>query len=321
MNTITVIRPGLMALIQDTGRFGAQGSGIPVSGCMDQRALAEANSLLGNPPGEAVIEMLYQGAAFRFDCHTVVALTGADMNARLNDRSVPAYTALPIRPGDTLILGAARSGRYGYLGVAGGFALPPVLGSLSTYVKCGIGGFQGRALRSGDVLPLRCETWQLPCAERKPIMPRAFAQDITVRIVPGPQEDLFSADALRTLFSASYRVTDQSDRMGFRLDGPPLSAPDGTDIISDGTALGSIQVPGSGKPIILLADRQTTGGYAKIGTVITPDLPKLVQCMPGAVIRFTPVSARRAQALYRKEQKQRRLLGQRSTWEDMYASD
>ena len=315
MNTITVIQPGLMTTLQDEGRIGSQAYGIPVSGCMDQRSLHDANALLNNPLDTAVLEMVYLGGSFRFHCNTYIALTGADMQAQLNDQPAPTYTALAIRPGDTLTLGTAKTGRFGYLAVAGGFDIPPVLGSCATYIKCGIGGFQGRALKSGDLLPLKNETCTLACAKRKHLTPPAFSQNITVRAVPGPQSDRFTKEALQTLFAEAYRVTDRSDRMGYRLEGPTLEVIGGSDIVSDGTAFGSIQVPGSGKPIVLLADRQTTGGYAKIASVISPDLPAFVQCMPGAMIHFVPVSVRKAAALYRKEEKERRRLRLRIGYE------
>lgn len=327
---MTVMEPGLLSTLQDGGRYGSQAAGLPVSGCMDQRAMHDANVLVNNPVDEAVIEMLFVGGRFCFDCTTYIALTGAPMGARLNEREIPLYRAVKVKPGDELRLGTASCGRYGYLAVAGGFDVEKVSGSKSTCLKCGLGGFRGRALQAGDELELLRETsWLLDeyrkCASPGVYLPGSYRQSaavqpgqtgpcVTVRAVPGPQDSHFTEAGLRTFFSEEYRVTEQSDRMGFRLDGPAVEAKGPVDILSDGIAFGSVQVPASGKPMVLLADRQTTGGYAKIATVITPDLPGFVQCMPGTRIRFQPVDICEAQKLSHIYEKEKRHFRQKTAY-------
>lgn len=314
--TVTVLSKGLYMTIQDKGRFGYQAQGFSVSGCMDLSSYQEANRLAGNMPGAAVIEMLYMGGSFRFDSDTKLALTGADMQPKINGTSIPMHQCISVHKGDTLTLGAAVSGRYGYLAIQGGLDVPIVMGSRSTNVKCGIGGWEGRALNAGDVLPLgapiypKCSFFdriRVLFSRKKTDSSSVLSAEsssasdpLIIRVLGGSQQERFKGHGLTTLFSETYTVSPQSDRMGYRLDGPSIEAPDGVDIVSDGTVFGSIQVPSSGKPIILLADRQTTGGYAKIGTVIAADLPKLVQCMPGRKLRFVPCSMEEAMEAYRR---------------------
>ncbi|MDO4321507.1 MAG: biotin-dependent carboxyltransferase family protein [Lachnospiraceae bacterium] len=284
--SVKVLVPGPLTTIQDLGRFGYQKSGIPCSGVMDQQAYRAANELLGNCHGEAVLEHTLIGGSYYFDSDTVIALTGADMAASLNGSPCPVGRPVPIRAGDTLSLGIAKRGCRTYLAAAGGFDVPPVLGSRSTNLKCGFGGYQGRALASGDVLKLgipgvpyeKIKENRIPCPD--------YPSDIIVRVIEGPQAELFTPQGLDTFYSASYTVSEQSDRMGCRLNGTAIESIHGTDIVSDGIVFGSVQVTSSGQPIVLMADRQTTGGYAKIATVITEDLPLLAQARPGDTIYF-----------------------------------
>jgi biotin-dependent carboxylase-like uncharacterized protein len=307
-DVITVTAPGLLTTVQDTGRFGYQAQGFSPSGAMDFGALRIANLLVGNSPGMPALEMTMQGIVASFGCDCVIALTGADFGAKLNSEPVPTYQALVVQKADVLQLGAVRAGLRGYLAIAGGFHLEPVLGSCSTNLKCALGGFAGRKLKAGDALPLRCP--QVPVgsldgrvlpvpehldAARKADGPARFM----LRAVPGPQDDTFTAAGLATFFSSWYAVTPASDRMGVKLEGAKIESRAGSDIISDGIAAGSVQVPAAGIPIIMTADRQTTGGYAKIATVITPDLDFLAQACPGDWIRFTRVSVKAAQNIAR----------------------
>ncbi len=286
MGNIRVLIPGALTTVQDLGRFGYQQFGMPCSGVMDQRAYRTANELVGNAGGEAVLEHTLFGGSYRLESDTVIAITGADMAPVLGGQPCPMNRPILAAAGSTLSLGMAVSGCRTYLAAAGGIDVPPVMGSRSTNLKCGIGGYQGRALRRGDLLPVGVP----PCPYEEISGRRAkqpdYPSSITVRVIPGPQEDAFTGTGLQTFYSQPYTVSAQSDRMGCRLNGPAIESVCGTDIISDGIVFGSIQVTSAGQPIILLADRQTTGGYAKIATVCTADLPALAQCRPGNTIYF-----------------------------------
>lgn len=301
---LTVLKPGLMTTLQDEGRNGYQACGFSVSGCMDKCAMKEANGLVNNEIGEAVLEMQYLGGTFRFEGESYFALTGADMESCLNGRAVERYCAMKVHKGDILECRRAVNGRFAYLAVAGGFAVGQVLGSRSTNLKCGIGGFQGRVLQAGDELPMNGETVWLLNEYLKEAAAPAYEKEICLRVTSGPQEEKFTAKGLMDFYGQPYSVTEQSDRMGYRLEGIPIESKAGVDIISDGIVEGTVQVTPGGMPMILLADRQTTGGYAKIATVIAADLPRLVQCMPGAKIRFEKVSLKEAVDLYHKKEKE-----------------
>ena len=217
------------------------------------------------------------------------------------------YAAIMVHRGSVLEFGAPKTGVYGYLAIAGGsIAVPKVMGSASTNLKCGIGGWEGRALSAGDYLPFVTKNVDfldnLGSHALKDDSFYGFSSDeIVLHVVPGPQEGMFTEQGVNTFFKETYTTTAKCDRMGFRLDGPEIETVNGSDIISDGIALGAVQVPNHGRPIIMLADRQTTGGYAKIGTVASVDIPKLVQCKPGRAIRFEEISVQEAQAACRKE--------------------
>lgn len=296
---VTVLSPGLFTTIQDRGRFGYIASGIGPSGAMDADALEAANWLVGNRQDEAVLEATLLGPTLLFEKDCICALTGADMGARIGSKPVPRYQPFWVQAGQTLTLGAAVTGCRGYLALQGGIQLPPELGSRSTNLKCALGGYAGRALRRGDRLPVPDETHP-SCIDRRR-RPVTYDQQVEVRVIPGPQADAFPQSAFDTLTSASFTLSDQSDRMGLRLAGPVIETVSGSDIISDGIALGAIQITSAGQPIILMADRQTTGGYAKIGTVCTVDLPKLAQLRPGGTVRFSLITVEQAQRLLRKK--------------------
>ena len=296
--SVLVKTSGPLTTVQDEGRFFYQSSGIRPSGVMDGAAYEAANALVGNAKGEAVLEMTFLGAALEFQSAAWFALTGADMQAKLDGVPVERYRAVKAEAGQTLTVGMAVSGCRGYLAVRGGFDVPLVMGSRSTDVSAKLGGFGGRALKAGDVLPtLPADDWT-PTDLR--YEPPVYESEITVRVVPGPQQEYFTAAGVDTFFSAVYEISPNSDRMGLRLDGPEIESISGTDIVSDGIVFGSIQVPSGGVPIILMADHQTAGGYAKIGTVLSFDLPKLAQARPGDKVRFARISAEEAQALYSK---------------------
>lgn len=302
--SIKIITPGLLTTVQDCGRFGHQASGFSVSGVMDMRSYKLANILAGNAENLAVLEMTMLGVTAEFTQNTAFAITGGDFAPTLNGDSVKMYQTVYANAGDVLKLGAAKTGSRGYLAVLGGIDVPLVMGSRSTNLKCKIGGYCGRALKAGDVLEIGDS---YPVDYRKKI--RSFpadnfsADEAVIRVVLGPQDDYFTKKGIDTFLNETYTIIKDSDRMGFKLDGEVIENVSGVDIVSDGIALGSVQVPSGGKPIIMLADRQTTGGYAKIATVVSVDIPKLVQLKPGSRIRFESVSVKDAEKLYKKEQR------------------
>lgn len=289
--------PGALTTVQDAGRFGYQKSGISTSGVMDQDAYEKANYLVGNERGEAVLEMTVFGGTYEFTEDAVAAVTGAGMEVTLNHQPAARNRPIKIQAGDTLSVGLAREGIRSYLAVAGGFDVPMVLGSRSTNRKCRMGGFCGRALEANDELPIGKEKKEYGEIKDRRAEEREFPSVITVRVIEGPQAEYFTEKGKKTFYSETYTISEQSDRMGYRLEGASVESINGTDIVSDGIALGSVQVPASGKPIVLLADRQTTGGYAKIATVYSGDIPKLVQGKPKDKVRFVPITIEEAQML------------------------
>ena len=290
---IEILKAGPLSSIQDIGRRGYLKYGISPSGVMDRKAYFEANELVGNKAGEAVIEATLMGPEIRFNKESIFAITGAEMNAELD--GVPIERGRPSKalPGQVLTSGIAIKGVRSYIAFRGGIDLPFVMGSRSTNLKSSIGGYEGRKLENGDSMNLS-ENIMASKNDEEKILEKFISQpdyksEITVRAVPGPQYDLFSEEAAKNFFSKAYMVSNDSDRMGIRLEGESLKGINGTDIISDGTAFGSVQISSSGQPIVLMADRQTTGGYAKIATVITEDLSLLAQARPGDRVYFQKI--------------------------------
>lgn len=334
---ILIEKAGIFTTLQDMGREGYQKMGFRVSGVMDRRAYTVANLLAGNDGTEAALEFVMQGPTIVFEEDTVIVLGGGEFGARLNGTPVENDLVCRVYKGDRLELGFVQKGNYGYLAVRGGFDVPKVMGSRATDVKCRLGGYQGRKLQDGDRIGVlavkktgtlagkrKLKLTDIFAGHRKalqerdaPLLPEAWREkemSVTLRVVLGPQEDYFTRAGIQTFATQEYTVTDQCDRMGFRLDGPEIAHNEkGADIISDGIAFGSIQVPSHGKPIIMMADRQTTGGYAKIATVISTDIPKLAQCRPGGHVRFRIVSVEEAQLYYRLEQEEYKKLKDKLT--------
>ena len=296
---LQILTPGPLTTIQDRGRFGFISSGIGTSGVMDRDAYEAANYLVGNKHGEAVLEATLMGPSIRFEEDCICAVTGADMQTKVGSKAMEPYRPFWVQAGQVLTMGYAQTGCRGYLAVQGGFDVPLVMGSRSTNLKCALGGYEGRALRAGDVLTVPDESLST-VMDRKRRQP-VYTQEVTVHVVPGPQADAFSERGFQTLWEQPFAVSAKSDRMGLRLDGPAIETKNGADIVSDGIALGAIQVTSGGQPIILLADRQTTGGYAKIGTVCSFDIPKLAQLKPGGVIHFEQITVEAAQKLLRRK--------------------
>lgn len=299
---VHILNPGMLSTVQDLGRFGYMSTGFSPGGAMDGFALQLANILVGNAPGDGAVEMTAMGMTVRFDRPCAIALTGADMQPKINGKTVSMNQTIAVEAGDTLSCGYTKKGLRTYLAVSGGFDLPQVMGSMSTNLKCALGGFEGRALKKGDILPLRYEltTDMIGCHSYTP--EEYMDGPLTLRVILGPQEEMFTDAGIRTFLSRVYRVSEQSDRMGVRLTGPKIENKNGVDIISDGIATGAVQIPSSGTPIIMMADRQTTGGYAKIATVISADLKRIAQAKPGTALRFRAVTMQEALRLKKEEQ-------------------
>lgn len=302
MTEIMVLDPGPLTTIQDLGRFGSQSLGVPPSGAADSDALETANLLVGNPRWEACLECTLRGPVLEFTGPAAFSLCGARTRAQLNGEPVPLWETRYVKAGDVLSIGAADTGLRMYLAVAGGFDVPEVLGSRSTYVRAGFGGWEGRALRAGDRIPLRippdagpAPRLRVPETERPEYLP-----DITVRALPSHEIDRFPPESVDRFFRDFFTVSPKSDRMGCRLEGAPLTHTRGADIVSSGVQTGTVQVPGDGLPIVLLPDRQTTGGYTRIAHVIRADLSRLGQARPGDRVRFVRVSLEEARAALRE---------------------
>jgi antagonist of KipI len=307
MAFFTVIRPGMLTTVQDLGRWGYQGSGVPVAGPMDAYSHRLANRLVGNWEAAAALEITMIGPELEAHGDVACAVAGAGFAVVAGDRpvSAPVFT---VASGTRLRFGPRGAGARATLAVRGGFAVPAVFGSRATSLISRMGPFDGRALAAGDVLPVGSD--QLGTAglapSAGPPLPMP-AGGVRVRALAGPHDRMFTPEALDALFGARFTVTPNSNRMGYRLQGPGLAHTGSADILSDATPIGSIQVPRSGDPILLMADRQTTGGYPKIATVITADLPLAGQLAPGDWIEFVPCT--RAAAIDALRLQERRLTG------------
>lgn len=295
-----ILNPGVLTSVQDAGRFGRQRFGMSPAGAMDSYSMTLANILVGNPRNTGVLECTLAGPTIRFDANCIAAVTGADMAPTLNGKPVAMGEALEVPAGSTLKLGAAKNGCRTYIAVAGELDLPKIDGSQSTLLRSGIGGYEGRKLKAGDVIgicPPISDVRNIPI--RKLFEPQHFVDEVTVRVILGPQEDRFTEAGLKTFLSQTYTVSAKSDRMASRLEGAKVEHITDANIISDGIPMGAVQVPGSGEPMIMMSEHQGSGGYTKIANVISVDIPLVAQCGPGKRIRFRAVSVQEAQALYR----------------------
>ncbi|CAI4032194.1 5-oxoprolinase component C [Nitrospira tepida] len=303
---ITVVKPGWFTTVQDGGRYGYQQYGMPVSGPMDRRSHVIANRLAGNRDQEAALEITLKGPELLFETASVVAVAGADLSPAINGVALPLWTSVPVKAGSRLVFGTRRSGARGYLAVAGGVDVPVVLGSRSTHVSSGTGGLKGRALAAGDCLiggtagPHQQAMIGRSLPER---LRPSYSAAATLRILPGPQLSSFAPQAFDVLAANPYRLSSRSNRMGYRLEGPRLTQARAEARISDGTALGALQVPPDGQPILLMADRQTIGGYPIIAVVISADLHLAGQLLPGDTVSFTPTTLPEAQAILKAQWK------------------
>ena len=315
--SLRIIRPGLLTTVQDRGRYGLQHLGVVACGPMDPVALELANALVGNRNGEAAIEITILGPEIEFECDALVAICGAQFDATLAGRALPLNRPVFIEKKNSLKTGRALVGSRAYLAVAGGIATAPVLGSRSTYLPARFGGLEGRLLRAGDGLPLiesvaslslqryehlgskkdmaglRTVSWSAPALtlpERQPIV---------VHAMEGRHYAHFDAAAQRAFFDATWKVSPDSNRMGFRLAGPVLARAEAFEILSEPACLGTVQVPANGLPIALMADHQTTGGYPKIAEIAAADVPRLAQLAPGGTVQFARCTLAQARELRR----------------------
>lgn len=305
MSTIQVLAPGLQTSVQDLGRGGYGPIGVSPSGAADPISLRLGNRLVGNDEGAAGLEMMLLGGTFIFPEGAVVALTGSDFGATLNDARLAMGISEEVQPGQTIRLGPTNSGARCYLCVQGGIAVEPFLGSASTQLLSGLGGFEGRPLRKRDVMRIGTASKTNPFRKRT-IAPQA-AQHLSdrkiLRVTPGPQTDWFPESSLRSFYAATYRVGEQSNRMGLRLEGAAVAQRGASYMITEGVSLGAIQVPASGSPIILFVEQQTTGGYPKIANVIAADLHRVGQLRPRDEIRFEQVTFDQARSLLIEQEK------------------
>lgn len=313
---LKIIKGGLQTTVQDLGRVGFQKYGVIVSGAMDPFAHRMANLLVGNAEHEVTLEIAMVGPVIEFQEDAFISLCGGDLSPEIDGLPAKMWRILSVNKGSILKFGAPRNGCRTYLAIAGGISVPLIMDSRSTYLRAGIGGFEGRALKAGDELktvPLSPELaaalskaadqeveWQIPAT-------RYFTEPI-VRILRGRQFHLFNEDSQKRIFTDAFSVSSDSDRMGYRLQGIRLSLAQPKELISEAVAFGSIQVPSDGNPIVLLADRQTTGGYPKIGQVASVDLPLIAQLKPGDRIRFKEISLEEAQKIYIDQEQQIRQL-------------
>ncbi|MCX2740367.1 biotin-dependent carboxyltransferase family protein [Pontibacter anaerobius] len=327
--TITVLKPGLQTTVQDLGRYGYQMQGVVVGGAMDKMALRMANLLVGNDEAAAVLELSMQGPELQFEQDTLIALAGADLTASINDKQLRLWRPVLVKAGSILRFGKPAYGNYTYLAVAGGINVPEVMGSRSTYLRASIGGLEGRSLRRGDSLNFfeSSETSKLLLSELllqhkaesaftevnwwpEPELLPTYAHDPVLRAMPGLEYAWFSENSRDYIWEQKYKLTPQSDRMGYRLQGTTLALEEERQLLSTAVSFGTVQVPPQGDPIILMADSQTTGGYPRILQIISADLPKLAQVQPGGIIRFEEVSLEEAHRLYYQQEKQLLALQQ-----------
>lgn len=294
--------PGAQTSVQDEGRFGYQWSGMCPSGAMDMHSLRIANILVGNKMNEAGLEVTLTGPDMTFMTDEVIAITGADISPMLDGTPIPMYCAISVKKGQHVHFGARKTGCRAYIAFAGGLDIEPMYDSRSTWVRINIGPID-HALRKGDMIGFRAPSASLPQMAARSIAPETIeSKDIEIRVLLGPQDDLFTEEGIANFFGKDgYKVSNLCNRQGYRLEGPNVELIKKGSIVSDGIAKGAIQVPPSEQPIILLSERQSTGGYAKIGNVISVDIPKVGQAIAGSRLRFKKVSIEEAQRLLADE--------------------
>lgn len=302
MKAIQVQAPGLLTTVQDLGREGFGRMGVSPSGAADAVSLRLGNRLVGNKEGAAGLEITLLGGTFVFPEGATLALTGSDFGATLDGEHIQPWTAFEVKRGQTLRAGPTRSGARCYLCVQGGVEVPPLLGSASTHLLSGLGGYEGRALRKGDVLKIGEATGSYRKRTVSATALKALSPRKILRVTPGPQGDWFPESSQRMFYSSAYRVTEESNRMGLRLEGAAIREGAHGEMISEGVSLGAVQIAAGGLPIILFVEQQTTGGYPKIANVVSADLSSLGQLRPRDEIRFELVSWEEARRLLREQE-------------------
>jgi len=302
VSAIFVQSPGLFTTVQDLGRPGFGPMGLSPSGAADPLSLRLGNRLVGNSDNSAALEMTLVGGTFLFPDAAVISLAGSDFGASINAEPVPPWTEIKIISGQVLKIGATRSGARCYLCVRGGIVVDPFQGSSSTHVLSSLGGFQGRALRKGDVLTIGAASEQFRQRKLPALLLQRLSPRKILRVTPGPQSDWFPDSSQELFYANSYRVTEDSNRMGLRLEGGAIPPHNRGQMITEGVSLGAIQIPDRGQPIILFVEQQTTGGYPKIANVISADLPSIGQLRPRDEVRFEKVDWETARVLFREQE-------------------
>lgn len=325
--SISVLKPGLLTTVQDLGRVGYQKTGLVVSGALDAAALRTANLLVGNAENAAGLECTLRGPTLRFETDALLALTGADLAATIDGRPVPLGRPVAVRAGVVLAFGAPKTSGRAWLAVAGGVAVPLVLGSRATYLRAVLGGLAGRTLRAGDPLPVgewsatarwlfaaikpeEVRGWAAAKWRAEPELAIVCGEPLVMRALQGPEYEQFVPASQQAFWAEIFTVTTEADRMGCRLSGPALARTTSAELLSSAVTFGTVQVPAGGQPIVLLADCQTTGGYPRLAQVITADLGRLAQALPGTRLRFQRVMLAEAQALYLAQEQRLLALAQ-----------
>ncbi len=308
-----ILHPGFLTTIQDRGRYGFQKYGVLTNGAMDPFALRVANILVGNEPDEAAMEITLQGPSIEFTEDVNLAVCGASLSPTLNEQPFPEWRRVFAKSGSHLSFGKSLAGCRAYLAVHGGFDVPIVMGSKSTYLRAGFGGFSGRALQKGDTINVCTLSFGQQSKRNWYVNPAIFpsySSHPIARVVRGPDFERFATESGQHFLSRSFLISPQSDRMGYRLNGPTLKLTEWPDKLSSAVTLGTIQLPSDGNPIILMADRQTMGGYPCIAQVIGVDIPVLAQLKPGDKLRFQEISLEEAQNLWREQERNLQILRQ-----------
>lgn len=301
MEMFEVVQPGLYTTVQDRGRFGYLQFGIPPCGVVDHFAYKVSNLLVGNGVNEAVLEVTILGPVLNILEDGVIAVTGADLFPQLNDAPLPLWESIPIKQGDKLSFKVPKKGCRSYIAVGGGIDVSIVMGSRSTYVAGKIGGIEGRPLIAGDKIP-KGKNYGTPGKSVPQDIIPTYSSNPNIRVVLGPQDDYFS-EGIQTFLDSEFKVSSKADRMGYRLEGPTILHKEGVEksIISEPSVPGGIQVPPDGQPIILLVE-QTVGGYTKIATVISSDIPRVAQAKPGDRIQFERINLETAHKVFRQQE-------------------
>jgi antagonist of KipI len=306
MNSLVVESPGMLTTVQDLGRVGFGPLGVSPSGAADPVALRLGNLLVGNPESVAVLEMTLLGGKFVFPEGAVIAVTGADFGASVDGRAAEMWATQTVPAGGRIALAGTKNYARCYLAIAGGICVAPFLGSAATHLMSGLGGFEGRALRKGDVLKLGRPSKDIPVKRVSQAILLHLKPRKKLRVADGPQTETFSDEAKRIFYQTLFRVSEASNRLGIRLDGATFPATDAGKMITEGVTLGAVQVTPAGEPIILGVEQQTTGGYPKIANVIGVDLHRMGQLRPRDEIRFERTSLAVARSLWIEQE---RLLG------------